>query len=131
MARRGAGFFVQLSFESWWKARYFKTQMANITRMRCIETRRSAGRCSNGGMTEFIDYYGNIQSQAKQAAGCLTANLPVNTELTVFTRYPWNYMVFCVTLISVFCMIFLTGKFKAEFTNHDLTRKIKEREISR
>jgi apolipoprotein N-acyltransferase len=112
MARKGAGFFVQLSFESWWNARYFKTQMANITRLRCIETRRSAGRCSNGGTTEFIDCYGNIRSQAKQAEGCLTADLMVNTELTVFSRYPWNYMVICFTLIAGFCMFFLFGKYK-------------------
>ncbi len=103
MARNGADFFVQLSFESWWKAQYFKAQMANITRLRCIETRRSTARCSNGGMTEFIDYYGIIQLKAKPAEGSLTANLMVNKELTVFSRYPWNFMVICLIMIAFLC----------------------------
>ena len=51
MANAGAECFVQLSFEAWWTMGYFKKQMANITRLRCIETRRSAARCSNGGST--------------------------------------------------------------------------------
>ncbi|MCX6277478.1 MAG: apolipoprotein N-acyltransferase [Bacteroidetes bacterium] len=106
MARRGAGFFVQLSYESWWTARYFKIQMANITRLRCIETRRSAARCSNGGITEFIDGYGKIQSQAKPGEGCLTASLSLNNEITFFVKYGWNYCVICLIFIAGFSVVF-------------------------
>jgi apolipoprotein N-acyltransferase len=106
MARGGAGFFVQLSYESWWKATYFKTQVANITRLRCIETRSAAARCSNGGITEFIDCFGRIQSQAKPAEGSLNDNLMLNTELTLFAKYPWNFPVICLFMIAVFWTVF-------------------------
>ena len=89
MTRGGAGFFVQLSYESWWTVRYFKTQMANIARLRCIETRRSIARCSNGGITEFIDGYGKIQSRAKPGEGCLTANLSLNKKSQLGFRRCW------------------------------------------
>ena len=106
MARRGAGFFVQLSYESWWQASYFKNQMANITRLRCIETRSAAARCSNGGMTEFIDCFGKIQSQAKPADGCRTANLSLNNEKTFFVEHYWNYSLICLIFIVGFSVAF-------------------------
>lgn len=101
MTRLGAGLFIQLSYESWWTARYFKIQMANITRLRCIETRRAAARCSNGGITEFIDWYGNISTQSNLPEGTLTAAMAVNTELTIFTRYPWIFPVICLLMMCV------------------------------
>ena len=110
MAMGGAGFFVQLSYESWWKAMYFKTQMANITRLRCIETRRGAARCSNGGMTEFIDCYGKIQLQTKPGEGCLTANLSLNNEKTFFVKYSGSYCLICLIFIAGFSVVFFLKK---------------------
>lgn len=94
-----------LNFESWWKTVYFKKQMAGITRLRCIETRRATARYSNGGMTEFIDCHGNILVRAKESQGSLTANLPLNKEMTFFSKYPRNFMIICMAAIAAGCEI--------------------------
>ncbi|NTW32098.1 MAG: apolipoprotein N-acyltransferase [Bacteroidetes bacterium] len=112
MAVAGAECFVQLSYEAWWPTKYFQKQMANITRLRCIETRRSVGRCSNGGITEFIDSYGSIKLQAETPEGSLTTQLSLNNEITFFSKYYWNYPVLCLLFIAFFCAFQLFFKMK-------------------
>jgi apolipoprotein N-acyltransferase len=99
MAAEGADCFVQLSFESWWTLEYFKRQMAGITRLRCIETGRGAARCSNAGVTTFIDGMGRILSPAAQKEGAITADLPIRAGgTTFFTRHQNLFPLFCLAM---------------------------------
>jgi apolipoprotein N-acyltransferase len=100
MSLKGAECFIQLSFESWWTFEYFKNQMANITRLRCIETRRYAARCSNGGVTAFIDALGQIYSKSEKPEGGLTENLLIyNERPTFFSRHQNLFPLLCLLII--------------------------------
>jgi apolipoprotein N-acyltransferase len=99
MAAGGADCFVQLSFESWWTLEYFKRQMAGVTRLRCIETGRGAARCSNAGVTMFIDGMGRILSPAAKGEGAVTADLPIrDAGTTFFTRHQNLFPLFCLAM---------------------------------
>ena len=102
MAVKGAECFVQLSFESWWHLDYFKRQMADITRLRCIETRRYAARCSNGGVTEFIDAFGNIYSPAEKKDGVTKANLSIIDSVTFFSNHQYIFLLICLLMVFAF-----------------------------
>lgn len=117
MAVKGAECFIQLSFESWWYLDYFKTQMADITRLRCIETGRYAARCSNSGVTEFIDAFGNIYSPAEKKDGVTKANLSIIDSVTFFSNHQYIFLLICLlavftfTIYSEFGQVRLKNKF--------------------
>jgi apolipoprotein N-acyltransferase len=102
MALAGAACFVQLSSESWWTLEYFKRQMADITRLRCIETGRSAARCSNAGVTAFIDALGRVYSQAGTKEGALTDELDLSGDgTTFFSRHQRLFPALCLGMAIV------------------------------
>jgi len=102
MALKGAEFFVQLSFESWWPIKYFQEQMAGITRLRCIETRRSTARCSNGGLTCFINAFGEIYATSDKTDGTITADIDLHTENTLFLQYQSLFPILSIVVIFFF-----------------------------
>lgn len=102
MADKGAECFVQLSFESWWYLDYFKSQMADITRLRCIETRRYAARCSNSGVTAFIDALGNIYSPAEKKDGITKANLSLIDNVSFFSNHQYLFPLICLLMVIAF-----------------------------
>ena len=79
--------------------------MANITRLRAIETRRYIARCSNGGETQFYDAFGNIFSPAKSSEGITNANMNRYKTTTFFSDFQWFYPIICVLIISIFFVI--------------------------
>lgn len=105
MSLKGAEFFVQLSFENWWLSKSFKKQMAQLTRLRSIETRRYTARCSNGGITEFIDFFGSIKKQATTPEGAIDYNLVLNHEKTFFTKHSYFFPVLSILVILILYII--------------------------
>ena len=100
MALKGAQCFVQLSYESWWTLDYFKKQMADITRLRCIETHRYAARCSNGGVTDFIDPLGRIYSSAGKSEGAVTASVALISDgATFFSKHQNLFPLLCLAMV--------------------------------
>lgn len=103
MVVKGAECFVQLSFESWWYLDYFKKQMADITRLRSIETRRCVARCSNGGVTDFIDPLGRIYSSAGKSEGAVTASVSLISDgATFFSEHQNIFPLFCIAMVFSF-----------------------------
>ena len=100
MALKGAQCFVQLSYESWWTLDYFKKQMADITRLRCIETHRYAARCSNGGVTDFIDPLGRIYSSAGKSEGAVTESVALISDgATFFSKHQNLFPLLCLAMV--------------------------------
>ena len=60
MAVNGADFMVHLAGEGWYGDVGFQQFMANVTRLRCIETRRQTARSANVGLSLFIDHMGRF-----------------------------------------------------------------------
>ncbi len=114
MALAGARCFIQLSSESWWTLESFKRQMAGITALRCIETRRSAARCSNHGVTAFIDAWGRVYARAGDGEGAARAALRLGDDgLTFFTRHPNAFPLFCLLMTAAITACFEVRKISA------------------
>lgn len=101
MARKGADVFVQLSFESWFASSGFQKTLANISRIRSIENRRSTARCSNGGITTFIDALGRLQHTVSENEGVTTSDIVIHRTSTLYSRFPGLFPAACV--IGILC----------------------------
>jgi apolipoprotein N-acyltransferase len=95
MVRLGAEGFIQVSFESWFGKTYFQKQVAYITRLRAIETRHGVARCSNGGLTFFVDPFGRITSQAQGSESAVTDDLALSKTMTFYTHHPGLFPLIC------------------------------------
>ncbi|GEM_PF-1319474 len=104
MSKEGAQCFVQLSFETWWQIEYFLNQIDNFTRLRCIENRRAAARCSNGGLTGYIDPFGNIYAKAEKENSAITASVLLYNKVSFFSKNQnlWPLLCFLVILLITF-----------------------------
>lgn len=110
MSNQGAEFFIQLSNENWWILKTFEKQMAQITNLRSIETRRYTARCSNGGTTEFIDFFGKTQKIESRPEGAISYDVFINDKTTFFTRNQ-NFFPIISILIIIILFVFLSIKY--------------------
>ena len=107
MVRLGAECFVQVSFESWFGNTYFQKQVAYITRLRAIETRRGVARCSNGGLTFFTDAFGRIYSQATGSESAVSDSLALSDTVTFYTRHPNLFPLACLFVSGAYFVFVL------------------------
>jgi apolipoprotein N-acyltransferase len=108
MVLLGAEGFIQVSFESWFGKTYFQKQVAYITRLRAIETRRAVARCSNGGLTFFVDPFGRIYSPAPGPESTTTDSIALSKTVTFYTRHQNWFPFFCL-IVSVGYVVLLSG----------------------
>jgi apolipoprotein N-acyltransferase len=104
MVRLGAEGFIQVSFESWFGKTYFQKQVAYITRLRAIETRHAVARCSNGGLTFFVDAFGRIYSPAPGPESSTTDSIALSKTITFYSRHP-DFFPLCCLVLSVGCFL--------------------------
>jgi apolipoprotein N-acyltransferase len=84
----GAEFLTQMNNDGWFGNSSGAAQLLNMNRLRAIENRRTVARCSNTGISGFIDPFGKLYGQLKtQSEGFHTEGVVLNRELTVFSRY--------------------------------------------
>jgi apolipoprotein N-acyltransferase len=84
----GAQFLTQMNNDGWFGNSSGGAQLLNKGRLRAIENRRTIARCSNTGISGFIDPFGRLYGQLKtQSEGVNTEGVILNSELTVFSRY--------------------------------------------
>ncbi len=112
-ANKGAEFFVHMAAEGWYGDVGYSQFMANVSRFRAIENRRTVVRSSNKGLSMFINPMGH--SYGAVAYGSLdmsTASVSANSELTVFSQYPNLFPISCLW-ISIFYLVglYLYGVF--------------------
>lgn len=99
--QNGAEFFVHMAAEGWYGDKGFAQFMANVSRFRAVENRRSVARSSNMGLSMFINAYG--QSYKKINYGSLdmvTAEVSTSKKMTLFSRHPNLFPKFCLYLIT-------------------------------
>lgn len=101
----GASFLVNISNDAWFGKTSAPRQHLLLTTMRAIEQDRWLARCTNTGITVFIDPRGRIHSQMPQFDNLqLTDTVRERTSITVFHRIqPWLTPV----LLSVTALAFL------------------------
>ena len=85
---KGAEFLTQMNNDGWFGNSSGAAQLLNMNRLRAIENRRTIARCSNTGISGFIDPFGKLYGQLKpQQEGINTEGVVLNDDLTVFAQY--------------------------------------------
>ena len=102
--RRGVQFMAIVSNDGWWGDTPGYRHLFSISRLRAIEHRRAIARSANTGKSGFISARGDVgQTLGWEQRGVITAEVPLNSELTFYTRYG-DYLgriAQYVTLLSV------------------------------
>ena len=87
--RKGARLLTLVTNDGWYAMSYGPYQHLAIGRLRCIENRRAMARCANTGLTVVLDKYGRTIAEIPWwKAQTLTAEVPLESRLTFYTRFP-------------------------------------------
>lgn len=99
---RGAQLLTLVTNDGWYGTSYGPWQHAAIGRLRCIENRRSMARCANTGVTLFYDRYGRTIAETPWwREAVLTADVPLENGLTLYTRYPDLFPKACLGIAAI------------------------------
>ena len=86
--RRGAQFMAIISNDGWWGDTPGYKHLFSISRLRAVEHRRAIARSANTGKSGFISARGDVgQTLGWEQRGVITAEVPLNSDLTFYTRY--------------------------------------------
>ncbi len=88
LVNNNAEVMMHLAAEGWYGEVGFQQFMANVTRMRCIETRRWVARSANAGLSLFIDPLGNYHPTANGTVRPFSASLYASDTRTLYARAP-------------------------------------------
>ncbi len=109
LVNEGAEMIALMNNDAWFGTSPGAKQLLSFTRMRAIENRRSIARCSNGGISCFIDPVGRISGKLpwfKSAIG--TQEVLTVSKKSFYTKHPY----FFVKTIGVILLIMvLYGEF--------------------
>ncbi len=87
--RKGARLLTLVTNDGWYATSYGPYQHLAIGRLRCIENRRAMARCANTGLTVVLDKFGRTIAEIPWwEEKTLTAEVPLESSLTFYTRYP-------------------------------------------
>src|SRR5918911_1360929 len=88
LVRNGAQALSFLTNQSWFSKTHGPYQLAALSRIRSIETRRAALRAANSGVTWVVDAYGRIQMEVPWwSEQTLAAKVKLSDEQTIYVRY--------------------------------------------
>jgi len=107
--KRGANLLVTISNDAWYGRSSQPSQIAALSRFRCIETRRAMARVSNAGISALIDHRGRelVKTRLYQPT-YITAQLPLCEKTTFYVAYG---DVFLMVVTFVFGVILLYASF--------------------
>lgn len=103
-ARGGAGFMVTITNDAWFGASAAPFQHFGMVVFRAVENRRAFARAANTGISGFIDPQGRIlQATPIFEERAVTGSLPIETTLTVYSRYGDVFAYACVIITGLLC----------------------------
>ena len=115
----GAEFIALMNNDAWFGTSPGAKQLLSFTRMRAIENRRSIVRCSNGGISCFIDPFGRITNQLPWFTSTIgTQEVLKVSRKSFYTKHPY----FFVELVSVLFLLL--------FLKYELSKKYLKKEAS-
>lgn len=89
LARGGAQMLALITNEAWFSTTHGEYQLAAFSRLRSIETRRTAARVGNTGITQIVDSLGRVQMEAPWwSEETLRAKVRLSNVLSPYVRYP-------------------------------------------
>jgi apolipoprotein N-acyltransferase len=121
-AGKQADFVVNISNDGWFVTQE-KFQHLQTTVFRCIENRVPMVRCSNTGISAFIDSTGRVhESLAPNTAGYAVDRIALDQRHTFYARFGDLFPILCVIAVAVAIAIRVARNLAAQ--NHaKMTRK--------
>jgi len=103
--RKGARMLTLITNDGWYSTSYGPYQHLAIGRLRCIENRRAMARCANTGVTVVFDRFGRTLAEIPWwQQQTLTADVPLESKLAFYTRYP-DVLPKSAVGVSALCLI--------------------------
>jgi apolipoprotein N-acyltransferase len=100
-AGKQADFVVNVSNDGWFVTQE-NFQHLQTTIFRCIENRIPMVRCSNTGISAFIDSTGRVhESVGANTAGYAVGSVALDHRHTFYTRYGDSFPILCVIVVVV------------------------------
>jgi apolipoprotein N-acyltransferase len=88
LVEQGAQFLCQMNNDGWFSNSTGQAILCNMNRLRAIENRRTVARCSNTGMTTFINPFGRFYGTKPPHTEAIAVNeVYLNSEITFFTQH--------------------------------------------
>jgi apolipoprotein N-acyltransferase len=108
----GAEFVALMNNDAWFGTSGGGKQLLSYTRLRAIENRRSIVRCSNGGVSCFIDPFGKISGKLPWYKATIgTQEVLCVSKKAFFTKHPEWFPKFCgVVLMLILGVIFFKNQ---------------------
>jgi apolipoprotein N-acyltransferase len=109
-----AEFVALMNNDAWFGESGGGKQLLSYTRLRAIENRRSIVRCSNSGISCFIDPFGNISGRLPWYKATIgTQEVLCVSKKTFFTKHPEWFPKFCgVVLVLILLLLFFKNASK-------------------
>jgi apolipoprotein N-acyltransferase len=102
-----AEFIALMNNDSWFGTTPGAKQLQSFTRIRAIENRRSIVRCSNGGISCFIDPFGNIEGKLPWFKATIgTKEVLCVTKKSFYTKHPNWFIIFSGIMLIILILIF-------------------------
>lgn len=102
-----AEFVALMNNDAWFGTSGGGKQLLSFTRLRAIENRRSIVRCSNGGISCFIDPFGKISGKLPWYKATIgTQEVLCVSKKTFFTKHPEWFPKFCGVVLLVLIALF-------------------------
>ncbi|MEG0807389.1 MAG: apolipoprotein N-acyltransferase [Alistipes sp.] len=115
--RRGAQFMAIISNDGWWQDTPGYKHLFSISRLRAIEHRRAIARSANTGQSGFISPRGEVgQTLGWEERGVLSDSVPLNSELTLYTR-SGDYIGRIAEYLMLLCVLYYIA-YRAKKKNH-------------
>ena len=112
LVRRGAQFVVNISNEAWFGKTAAPYQMLSMNVFRAVENKVFVVRCSNTGVSCFIDSNGRVLKRVQDVtgddlfvSGTATENVTLLNSSTFYTRHGDLLPYVCI----VFSILFVAG----------------------
>jgi apolipoprotein N-acyltransferase len=116
-----AEFIALMNNDAWFGKTPGAKQLKSFTRMRAIENRRTIARCSNGGISCFIDPFGKISGEIPW----FTHNISTQEVLCVTKKSFYTKHPNCFPIFSGIALIILIIIFQFQTNNKFLTHPLK------
>jgi len=114
--KKGAEFIVVVTNDSWYGDTSGPYQHKEMSVIRAVENKRSVVRAANGGISCLIDPLGKTIKETKMyTKTTLVVDVPLNSELTFYTKHPWLIPVFASAISILIILISLFIKTKQKF----------------
>ncbi len=116
--RKGAEVMFLISNDGWWGDTPGYRHLFSFSRLRAVEHRRAIGRAANTGRSGFIDCRGDVvgESLGWEERGVITYDLPLNRELTFYTRYG-DYIARIAKLLTLLSVLYYIA-YRVRRRNH-------------